>query len=125
MGSPKLNTQDCKRLGKKLIESGALMEAGVAAILQAESEKIETLIEKDATICDLKQANEDLKEIIDDITSLEGRILKKIKWGICLSNCECDCETDCDCDDQCDDQCDDDDDDDCDGRDRRKKKRRC
>lgn len=94
MGAPVLETCDLCKLEKKLIESGALMEAAFAAILQAESEKIEALIKEKASKEELKHANEILKEIIIEIKETEKIILRKIDNGKELCNIKYD---DCTC----------------------------
>ena len=94
MGAPVLETCDLCKLGKKLIESGALMEAAFAAILQAESEKIETLIKEKASKEELKHANDTLKEIVIEIKETEKIILRKIDNGKELCNIKYD---DCTC----------------------------
>ena len=89
MGAPVL---DCERvciLGKKLIISGALMEAGLASFVQAESEKIEAIVEKyvanaaatPPTTDQVIQLNEDVRLAFEAIALIEGLIIQKINLG--------------------------------------------
>lgn len=81
MGAPILNTFNFGDLGKKLIESGALMEAGFASILQAESDKMEKLFELGLNKNELMETDKKFAEIINTIKGTEEIILKKIEIG--------------------------------------------
>ncbi|MEG0371760.1 MAG: hypothetical protein RR645_05650 [Clostridium sp.] len=89
MGSPILDCTSICKLGKKVILSGALMEAGVAAFIQAESEKIEALTEKykasnpiiPPTKEDIIKANEEATKAFEAIKGIEEKIVEKITIG--------------------------------------------
>jgi hypothetical protein len=105
MGAPVI---DCERvciLGKKLIISGALMEAGFASFIQAESEKIEAIVEKyleneeaiPPTTEEVLQLNENVTDAIEAIRDTEELILQKITLGNQLRQIltdDCPCEED-------------------------------
>lgn len=85
MGAPVLNCEPICVIGKKLILSGALMEAGLASFVQAESEKIEALVPLVATTAitpaDLIQVNRDVTAALVAIRDIETLILEKIQLG--------------------------------------------
>lgn len=81
MGLPTFSDGEFCTLGKELIESGAYMEAGLAALLMAESEKIEEFIKKGANKNELKELNTLIKEIVESISIIEKSILEKIELG--------------------------------------------
>lgn len=89
MGAPVLDCESLCILGKKLILSGALMEAGLASFVQAESEKIEAIVEnyqenEEATLPntdEVIQLNRDVKDAFEAIRLIEELILAKINIG--------------------------------------------
>lgn len=89
MGAPVLDCENLCILGKKLILSGALMEAGLASFVQAESEKIEAIVEKyleneDATAPDtgvLIEVNQLAIDAFLQIRLIEQIIIDKINIG--------------------------------------------
>lgn len=102
MGAPVLDCESLCILGKKLILSGALMEAGFASFVQAESEKIEAIVEKylanaEATPPDTEdviEVNELARDAFVQIRLIEQIIIQKINLGIGLLDDEdpCPCE---------------------------------
>ncbi|MEF9953357.1 MAG: hypothetical protein RSA01_05170 [Clostridium sp.] len=102
MGAPVLDCMSICKLGKKVMLSGALMEAGVASFVQAESEKIEALTEKYLqnkvgdlpTKADLLEANIEARKSFEAIQKIEEKIIEKINLGKGLydsatDKCEC------------------------------------
>lgn len=89
MGAPVLDCTSLCILGKKLILSGALMEAGLASFVQAESEKIEAIVEnyqenEEATLPntdEVIQLNRDVRDAFEAIRLIEELILAKINIG--------------------------------------------
>ncbi|MEW8993260.1 hypothetical protein [Clostridium sp.] len=90
MGAPVLNCEPICVIGKKLILSGALMQAGLASFVQAESEKIEALVPLVATTAitpaELIQVNRDVAAAFAAIRDIESIILQKIQLGNTLYN---------------------------------------
>lgn len=75
-------------LGKKLIFSGAVMEENLAAFLEAESRKIDAVVDKfkkdqcsDVTTQDLLEINNSIKDSICCLAEIEEKIGAKIKLG--------------------------------------------
>lgn len=86
MGAPVLNCEPICVIGKKLMLSGALMEAGLASFVQAESEKIEALVplvteRPRITPADLIQVNRDATDAFQAIRDIESIIIQKIVIG--------------------------------------------
>jgi len=73
-------------LGQSLVESGRDFENAVAAVLGAEANKINALV--DAKVCpkQLIEANELLKDTVCCIADLEKLILTKIILGILIAH---------------------------------------
>lgn len=91
MGAPVLNCEPICVIGKKLMLSGALMEAGLASFVQAESEKIEALVPlvadtPEITPAELIQVNRDATDALEAIRDIETIIFQKIQLGNALYN---------------------------------------
>lgn len=90
MGAPVLDVLDNAVLGANLIQSGALAEAGFAAVMQTEAEKIELLLAAfeaetpDVTIATILDANLQLQNILTAVLGVEEVILQKIILGLFL-----------------------------------------
>lgn len=102
MGAPVLDCESLCILGKKLILSGALMEAGLASFVQAESEKIEAIVERylanpevtPPDTDDVIEVNELARDAFVQIRLIEQIIIDKINIGRDFLNEEdpCPCE---------------------------------
>lgn len=79
MGLPSLSVPNC--LGQNVIQSAALFEAGVAAILNTEAEKLQYLLAKCVPTTVLITTNAQIKDIICCLKELEGSIITKIEIG--------------------------------------------
>lgn len=80
MGLPSLSVSNC--LGQNVIQSAALFEAGVAAILNTEAEKLQHLLSNKCIPDDiLITVNGQVKDIICCLKGLEEAIVCKIKIG--------------------------------------------
>ena len=85
MGSPQLDVVNPAVLGAQLIQSGALVQAGFASILQAESEKIEFLLDVEGiTVEELLNANTTLFNILEAVAGVEDSVFNKIEAGLFL-----------------------------------------
>lgn len=82
MGLPSLSVPNC--LGQNVIQSAALFEAGVAAIINTEAEKIQYLLAKNVPTTVLINTNAQVKDIVCCLKDLERTIVEKIEIGKCL-----------------------------------------
>ena len=66
-----------------IMASIALQEAAVAHVLNAEGEKIQAVIEMtDTTLSDLQDINESVGDLVDNVSSLEGELQRKLRTAM-------------------------------------------
>lgn len=87
-----------------IYESIALEEAAIAHILNAEGEKIQKALEGNISIEDMLRVNCSVESMIEEVTSLEMTLARKLKYAACVPPMPClgaiaihvsDCHTAC------------------------------
>ncbi len=84
MGLPSLSVPNC--LGQNVVQSAALFEAGVAAIINTEAEKLQYLLAKCVPTTVLINTNNQVKDIVCCLKDLENAIVTKIEIGKDMMN---------------------------------------
>lgn len=82
MGLPSLSVCNNTRvLGENLVQSAALFEAGVAALINTEAEKMQRLIARNEGNATLVYTNGQIRDIVCCLKDLENGIIAKVNAG--------------------------------------------